>query len=90
VDRSNWLGLKDSCDDAVVAGLGDELLQEPGIRCTSNRFVRPTYAECLTIMRELRAWYGAAQANLWRLKDAVDACPSREALGDIDLGAGWP
>lgn len=90
LDRTNWLALKDICDEALVAELGDELIPAPGIRCTSNEFIRPTYAATWAMMRDLRAWVLAAQANWWRLKDEARTVATPQALEALDLEAGWP
>lgn len=90
LDRTNWLALKDICDEALAAELGDELIPAPGIRTTANTFIRPTYAATWAIMRDLRAWVLAAQANWWRLKDDARTLPTREAVEALDLEAGWP
>lgn len=90
LDRTNWLYLEGKCRQAFAAGLGDEPIPEPGLRCTSNRFYRPTYAETLVILDDLGAWAAQAQANWWRLKDAVQAATTRDELNSIDLEEGWP
>jgi hypothetical protein len=90
LDRTNWLALKDICAEAVGAGFGDADIPEPGIRCTSNLFVRPTFAETLALMQALRTWAMAAQANWWRLKDLARSAATRESLEAIDLTQGWP
>jgi hypothetical protein len=90
LDRTNWLGLKDICEEAIAADLGGLPIPEPGIRCTSNTFVRPTFAETLDLMREVRGYALAAQANWWRLKDLCNGAVSRDELAAIDLEEGWP
>lgn len=90
LDRTNWLTLKDICAEALAADLGDELIPASGIRCTSNAFIRPTYAETLALMQALRAWAMAAQANWWRLKDACRTVATRADLEAINLAEGWP
>jgi hypothetical protein len=90
LDRTNWLGLKDICEEAIAAGAGDAPIPEPGIRCTSNTFIRPTFAETLELMREVRGYALAAQANWWRLKDACRSAANRAELDAIDLEEGWP
>jgi hypothetical protein len=90
LDRTNWLTLKDICAEAIAAGVGDLTIDAPGIRCTSNAFIRPTYAETFVLMQELRAWAMQAQANWWRLKDECRSVTTRAALEAIDMGAGWP
>lgn len=90
LDRTNWLGLKDICEEAVFAGFGDELIPEPGIRCTSNAFIRPTFAYTLGLMRDVRTYALAAQANWWRLKDLAKTVETWQALEAIDLEEGWP
>lgn len=90
VDETSWLYLQSKCERASVAGYGAELIPEPGIRCTSNRFIRPTVDETLAILTDLGIWAEAAQANNWRMKDAVRDAESGEALNAIELGEGWP
>lgn len=89
-DRTNWLGLKDICAEAMAADLGDELIAEPGIRCTSNVFIRPTYADTFELMRQVRTYALAAQANWWRLKDLARTVSTIRELNAIDLTEGWP
>lgn len=89
VDRTNWLTLLGLCDEAIAADLGDVTMALP-IRCTSNANYALTYAEGAQIVRDLRTWAAAAQANWWRLKDAVNAAPTNAALRAIDLSEGWP
>jgi hypothetical protein len=90
LDRTNWLGLKDICEEAVALDAGELLIPEPGIRCTSNVFIRPTYAYTLDLMRAVRNYALAAQANWWRLKDLAKTASSLDQLHSIDLEAGWP
>lgn len=89
VDRCNWLAMHSMCMEAISAGMGDELIPV-GFRCTSNRSYAVTFSEALGVLQGLRTWAAMAQANWWRLKDAVRDCTSREALKDIDLDEGWP
>lgn len=90
LDRTNWLTLKDICFEAIAVELGGELIPEPGIRCTSNLFIRPTFAETFALMQALRTWAMQAQANWWRLKDECRSVTSREALEAVDMTEGWP
>lgn len=105
LDRTNWMELRDLCREAIatekayyaanglpdpVAGWGAGLITAPGIRCTSNAYIRPTVAATLTILAALSAWAFAAQANWWRLKDDARSLPTREAVEGLDLEAGWP
>lgn len=89
-DRSNWLIFKDALDDRVKAGA---LLTDPSplpIRCMSNTNHAVTIGEALQVVADLRAWGFAAQANCWRLKDAVSAAQSDAGLIAVDLTQGWP
>jgi hypothetical protein len=88
LDRTNWLGLTLKAQAMISAGLGDEPCSPP-IRCTSNRMYAVTYTDALARMFDLLDRVGRAQANWWRLKDAVRDCPTREGLNDIDLEEGW-
>lgn len=104
LDRTNWFELRDSCREAIAAEraayegagaplpdvLGDYPLPEPGIRCTSNGFIRPTVAATLTILADLKEWVRLAQENWWSLKDAVRDAETRQDLFALDLNAGWP
>lgn len=90
VDRTNWLTLLGICDEAFFAGAGDYPIPAPGLRCTSNTNYLVTFNEAAVIIRDIRAWAAAAQANWWRLKDAARAAPTREDLQSIDLDEGWP
>lgn len=87
-DRTNWLGLIIKCQAAVAAGAGD-LPIDPPIRCTSNRMYAVTHADALARMYDLLGKVGAAQANLWRIKDQIAACERRDDLNLIDLTEGW-
>lgn len=91
LDRTNWLGLQDICRDAIAADLGDVPIPEPGIRCTSNRFIRPTYAETAYLMRQVRDYAMTSQAVWWGLKDAVKTASTLDALQAIEdgLGEAW-
>ncbi|RAK52136.1 hypothetical protein DJ018_13350 [Phenylobacterium deserti] len=89
-DRTNWISLQIACFATRDAGLEGELIPAPGIRCTSNRMYRITYGDALARLWVLFDQANAAQANFWRLKDAVRDCPTRQALNDIDLSEGWP
>lgn len=89
LDRTNWLGLLMKAQAMVAVGAG-ALPCDPPIRCTSNRMYAVPYSEVVTRMFDLLTKVGTAQANWWRLKDEVRACPNREALKLIDLTQGWP
>lgn len=88
-DRTNWLALKDSCNDAIAAGLGAELCPLP-IRTTANVNHALTFADAAQLMRDLRAWGSAMMGALWAVKAQIDAAQTIEALEAIDLGAGYP
>lgn len=88
-DRTNWLDLKDSCNDAIAFGIGSETCPIP-IRCTSNRQYNVSFSEAATIMRDLRTWMGALHASLWAKKDAIEAASTFEELDEIDVTEGWP
>lgn len=94
-DRTNWLNV------LVIANRQRQTALENGtplimndpypapIRCLSNRQYTVTYASALNRMYALLARASAAQANMWRLKDAARTVETREALEAIDLGEGW-
>lgn len=88
-DRTNWLGLLIKCLSARDMGAGD-LPMDPPLRCTSNRMYAVTHNDALERMFVLLDQAARAQANWWRLKDAVRDCPTRAGLADIDLEQGWP
>lgn len=105
LDRTNWMELRDLCRQAIIAeqdyyaennlpdpvdGWGAGLITEPGIRTTSNAYIRPSVAGTLTILAGISAWAFAAQANWWRLKDLARDVTTREALNAIDVSEGWP
>jgi hypothetical protein len=104
MDRTNWLGLVKKIEWAlrdevlfyedlglpVPDVLGDYPIPEPGLRCTSNAFIRPKVKDVLTIMEGLLTFAEAAQANWWRLKDECRSVTTRADLEAIDMGAGWP
>jgi hypothetical protein len=89
MDRTNWLGLVIKCQFAIQALAGGAPI-DPPIRCTSNRMYAVTYDDALARMLVLLGQVGAAQANWWRLKDAVRAAQTGEALNALDLTQGWP
>lgn len=89
VDRTNWLTFMGMCDEAVMAGAPDDLAAFP-IRCTSNTNHAVTYAQGAQIVRDLRLWAGAAQANWWALKDAARAATTAQELRAVDPSQGWP
>lgn len=88
-DRTNWLTLLGICDEAIRLGAGAQNIPVP-VRCTSNRSYVISYNDCLALLKNLRTWAAGAQANWWRLKDLVAACPTRVGLNDINLEEGWP
>jgi hypothetical protein len=94
-DRTNWLYVQGKCEKAAAAGFGDAPYPEPGLRCTSNSFIRPTIAGVLTILDAMGVWAEGVQANVWRLKDAVEAVEAERVsdaarfLAAIDIDAGW-
>lgn len=88
-DRSNWLTLKDACNDAILAGLGAEPCALP-IRTTANNALPMSWEDAATLLRALRAWGAAMLQALWTLKDVIDAAETIEALEALDLAAGWP
>lgn len=104
LDRTNWLGLTQKCEwvmrderlfyEALELPapevLGDYQIPEPGIRCTSNAFIRPKLYEVIGLMEGVLTYAEAAQANWWRLKDLCYAVTSRQALEAIDMSEGWP
>lgn len=105
LDRTNWMELRDLCREAIAAekayyaanelpdpvdGWGAGLITEPGIRTTSNAYIRPTVAATLAILATITTWAFAGQANWWRMKDEARACTTPAALEAIDLEQGWP
>lgn len=105
LDRTNWMELRDLCRQAIEAekayyaanelpdpvdGWGAGLITAPGIRTTSNAYIRPTVAATLAILATITAWAFEAQANWWRMKDEARAATNRQDLEAIDLEQGWP
>jgi hypothetical protein len=94
-DRTNWLYVQSKCEKAAAAGFGEAPYPEPGLRCTSNNFIRPAISEVLQILDAMGVWAERVQASVWRLKDAVAAVEARTVsdaarfLDAIDLDAGW-
>lgn len=104
-DRTNWMELRDICRNAIaaekayyaannlpdpVSGWGSGLITAPGIRTTSNAYIRPSVAATLAILEALSTWALTAQANWWRMKDEARACTTPDALEAINLETGWP
>lgn len=104
LDRTNWLGLTKLCEKAIAdekayyeaqnqtppALLGDYPIAAPGIRCTSNAFIRPTVAQTLVLMDQVLNYALAAQAYWWGLKDTVRECKTVADLEAVDMTGGWP
>lgn len=89
-DKSNWLIFKGALDDAVAAGAPIDGPSPLPIRCTSNNSYQITLGGALQTISDMRAWGFAALANSWRLKDAINAAQTGEALNAVDLTEGWP
>ena len=105
LDRTNWMELRDLCRQAIAAekayyaannlpdpqaGWGAGLITVPGIRTTSNAYIRPSVAGTLAILATVTTWAFDGQANWWRMKDQARACTTPEALEAINLETGWP
>lgn len=88
-DLSNWLGLKDSCNEAIAAGKGADPCPLP-IRCTSNASYNLTFSETAAVMRDLRTWLSQALAVLWAKKDACRDATTQAELDAINPATGWP
>lgn len=89
-DRANWLIFKGACEDALKAGATVDDAAPIPVRCTSNINYVVTYGQALQIIADMRTWGLLAQANAWRIKDAVKAAKSNAELLAIDLSEGWP
>lgn len=87
-DLTNWLGLKDACNDASRDGISDQVCPQ-AIRCTSNRAYYLTYDEIVPILAELRTFVAGKMAVMWTKKDAVDAAASEGDLNLIDPYGGY-
>lgn len=88
-DQIRWLALLMKCQAAIANGAGQFPI-DPPIRCTSNREYAVSHAVAAQKMMALMEAYGVGLKNLWRLKDAIRAAETREALNAIDLDEGWP
>lgn len=91
-DQLNWLIYKDSCDDAIAAGQGDQTAVLP-LRTTANRLHALTANEGRALMLALRVFGAGLLMRHWLLKDAIAAAVEANdsaALEAIDPGAGWP
>lgn len=88
LDRTNWLGLKDMCRDAIALGAGDTLIPS-ALRCTSNRMYQITFSAAKQLMTDIMMWAAWHQAVSWELKDAVDAATSVAQVNAVDETA-WP
>ena len=88
-DKTNWLIFLGVCNEAVTGLLGSSTIPLP-IRCTSNRTYFITYLQAQTLVRDMRAWGFAAQANAWLHKDALAMATTGEELNAVDVKAGWP
>lgn len=94
LDRTNWIGLLLKCQAAIAQGAGLLVMDIP-IRTTANRNYFVTYNDAQARMFVLLQQAAVAQANWWRLKDAVRAVEAETRadaarfLQAIDLNAGW-
>ena len=89
VDRTNWLTLLDICNEAMAADMGDVDMPAK-IECTSGNEYTLTFSQCGWMIRELRAWGIAADANWRRMLKAAKAARNDDELRAIDLSEGWP
>lgn len=83
-DQVNWLIFKDTCNDAIMAGIGDTDCPQP-LRCTSNAEYVVTFNEGAQIMRDMKVWGGSLMRQLWLKKDEINSAADRESLAAIEL-----
>lgn len=88
-DRTNWLTVLGICNDAMAAEMGDVPMGAP-IICTSGAEYVLTFAQCGYMIREMRSWGIAADANWRRLLREAQTVTTRADLEAIDLTQGWP
>lgn len=88
-DKANWLGLKDSCNDAIAGGMGATICPIP-IRTLTNETVRLTFAEIAEILRDMRTWMSQCMAIRWEKKDALEAATTRAQVNAVSVDTGWP
>lgn len=89
IDRTNWLGLLLKCQAAAAQGQGADPI-DPSLRCTSNRMYALSHDDTQARLWALFGQVAAAQANWWRLKDAVRDAETLAELNGLDLDEGWP
>lgn len=88
-DRTNWLVLLGVCDEAILAGAGDVTIPT-NIEVTSGNKYSLTFSQTAEMIRNLRQWAIAANANWVRIKTSVAQAPTRQSLDEIDETEGWP
>lgn len=101
-DTTNWLTLKDTCNDAIIASLGENIYPL-GLRTKDNStVVGLTYNQIAGVLRDMRTWGGYVLAHSWVLKNMIDAAADLTELqsaaaliptGVVDVPNGlngWP
>jgi hypothetical protein len=88
-DQSRWLALKDACNDALLAGMGDQT-SPIQLRPADNVNISLTFNQIAAALRAMRSQQAGLLAYSWGLKDAITAAPDHETLAAIDITAGWP
>ena len=84
-DRTNWLTLRTTATDLILAGLGDNPVL--AIRTEENITVSLNALQAAQVMGAMAAWGGAMLAAGWAHKDAVRVSDDPES---IDITQGWP
>ena len=87
-DLINWLVFKDSCDDFVAAGIGDQPLPLR-MRCKSTNSYSVTANQGRQIIQGMRAYGAQLLAILWVKKDAINAATTPAELDAVSITDGW-
>ena len=100
-DQTNWLTLKDTCNEAIAAGYGEAPCLIP-IKTEDNRKWVLSFNETAQVLRDMKTWGGYVLGMSWVLKDLLETVSDIAGLemvkSLIDIGVtdienglyGWP
>lgn len=89
-DETSWLALKDACNDAILAGMGDDQVALPPRTAANVNLTELTYNQVAAFLRGMRVKQSQRLGYSWALKDAISAAADHAALDAIDVESGWP
>lgn len=76
-DATNWLSLKDTCNEYIAAGYGAAPCEMP-IKTADNVQHPLTYQETATVLNALKAWGGYNLKMSWELKTLIGTISTEE------------